>query len=82
MTPGEAIPKKIGILKVHKKSFLMTPVELKTVRPFIFDEIVLKDLNEMDAEDKGLTYSESTVELVTNKVNSMIQAAKELGGFA
>ncbi|XP_018578438.1 double-strand break repair protein MRE11 [Anoplophora glabripennis] len=79
LAAGEAIPKKIGILKIHKKSFIMTPIELKTVRPYIFDEVVLKELNEMDTEDNGLTYSETTVELVKNKINNMIQEAKQLG---
>ncbi|CAH1155365.1 unnamed protein product [Phaedon cochleariae] len=80
LAAGEAIPKKVGILKVHHKQFQMIPVDLKTVRPFIFEELVLKNLDDMMNDDNsGLTPNELTLEVVTKKVESMMEEAKQLG---
>ncbi|XP_023018271.2 double strand break repair nuclease mre11 [Leptinotarsa decemlineata] len=77
---GEAITKKVGILKIHKKLSKMIPVELKTVRPFIFQELVLKELNQLiDECDGSLTPIEITEDIVTKKVDEMIEQAKTLG---
>jgi hypothetical protein len=40
---GEAVDKHVAILSIYKKHFRITPVRLKTVRPFVFDTIVLAD---------------------------------------
>jgi double-strand break repair protein MRE11 len=43
LMPGEAVPKKVSILKVTGKEFHHEPVLLKTVRPFVMKEIVLAE---------------------------------------
>ena len=40
---GEAKPKHVGILSISKKKFKLKPLPLKTVRPFVFDNVILKD---------------------------------------
>lgn len=46
LSEGESIEKKVGILEIHEKEFKMTPVALRTVRPFIFRSIEIKDYEE------------------------------------
>ncbi|KAG5894927.1 hypothetical protein JTB14_008886 [Gonioctena quinquepunctata] len=79
LAAGEAIPKHVGLLKIHKKSFQMIPIELKTVRPFVFEELVLKEVDQMKDDNSSMTPNEITIDLVTRKVNSMIEEAKNLG---
>lgn len=43
LMPGEAVPKKVCLLKVTGKEFKCEPILLKTVRPFIMKEIVLAE---------------------------------------
>lgn len=40
---GEAAQKHVAILNIYQKKFKVTPIPLKTVRPFVFDTIVLAD---------------------------------------
>jgi double-strand break repair protein MRE11 len=47
LTKGETIPKKVAILTVKGKEFKVDPIPLRTVRPFIFKEIVLADEKEL-----------------------------------
>lgn len=58
----------------------MYPIELKTVRPFICKEMVLKTVEEMNNENVGsLTPTEFTTEMVRKKIEEMIAEAKALG---
>jgi double-strand break repair protein MRE11 len=41
--PGEAVSKKVCVLKVTGKEFKIEPIRLKTVRPFVMREIVLAE---------------------------------------
>ena len=50
---SEAVPKSVGILKIHKKNFKLDKVELKTTRPFLMDSIILKSCN-ISKTDKNL----------------------------
>lgn len=44
LSEGESIPKHVGILYINEKSeFKIEPLKLKTVRPFVFRTILLKD---------------------------------------
>lgn len=40
---GEAVKKHVAILRIYKKQFQIEPIALKTVRPFVFDSLVLAD---------------------------------------
>lgn len=78
---GESIPKHVGLLQIHKKQFNMTPIPLKTVRPFIFRDLVLKSLDDMqeDIADESLTHQARTEKIVEKEIEKMIVEAKELG---
>ncbi|XP_012221953.1 double-strand break repair protein MRE11 [Linepithema humile] len=38
---GESKPKHVGLLKINKKQFKMKSLKLKSVRPYIFDNMIL-----------------------------------------
>ena len=40
---GEAVKKHVAILRIYKKHFQIEPIRLRTVRPFVFDSLVLAD---------------------------------------
>jgi double-strand break repair protein MRE11 len=40
---GEAVKKHVAILHLYKREFQVYPIALKTVRPFVFDSLVLAD---------------------------------------
>lgn len=40
---GESKPKHVGLLKINKNQFKMKSLKLKSVRPYIFDNIILSD---------------------------------------
>lgn len=42
LSQGESMAKHIGLLKIYKTTFDLQPIPLKTVRPFVYDEIILK----------------------------------------
>ena len=48
LIPGEAVPKQVSILTISGKEFKSEAVRLKTVRPFVYKDLVL-------AEDKDAT---------------------------
>ncbi|KAK4052670.1 meiotic recombination [Microbotryomycetes sp. JL201] len=41
---GESIPKHVSLIKIQGKEFEFEPIRLRTVRPFIFEEISLSDI--------------------------------------
>lgn len=43
MCEGEAKPKHVGLLRINKNDFKLTPLKLKSVRPFVFDNMILSN---------------------------------------
>lgn len=75
LSEGESIEKKVGILEVRGKEFKMTPILLRTVRPFIFKSIDIKECEEDIAKLRGET--RDRVEKVLDKViEEMLKEAK------
>lgn len=44
----------VGFLEIHNKKFRMTKLPLKTVRQFIFDEVILSDSKIAKHEDEKI----------------------------
>ena len=44
----------VGLLEIHNKKFRMTKLPLKTVRQFIFDEVILSDSKIAKHEDEKI----------------------------
>lgn len=40
---GEAGDKYVAVVSIHKDQFKLQPIQLQTVRPFLFEEISLLD---------------------------------------
>ncbi|XP_075238122.1 double strand break repair nuclease mre11 [Lycorma delicatula] len=70
---GEAQPKHVGILKIHKKKFELEPIKLKTVRPFIIDTVVLSKINMNSVSDKA---SEEVQDYLEKHVNYLLEKSK------
>lgn len=43
MCEGESKPKHVGLLKINKSNFKMKSLKLKSVRPYIFENMILSD---------------------------------------
>lgn len=76
---GESIPKHVALLKVYRTSFHITPVPLKTVRPFVFREMILKDQNQAGAELELLTKQALAEKQVETEIELMITEANQQG---
>ena len=74
LSPGEAVPKHVGMLKVHKKDFCIEKLRLKTTRPFVFDTLSLDEFC-----DIGYQFAnDEVVEKIRSKINDMLDFAKTL----
>lgn len=77
LMPGEAVTKKVALLKVTGKEFKVEPIRLKSVRPFIMREIVLAEeraLKNIWKKDNNRTQVTRHLEDI---VNEMIAEAKQ-----
>ena len=74
LSPGEAVPKHIGLLTIIKKEFFIEKLPLKTVRPFVFDTLSLEEFS-----DIGYQFtSDEVVEKVREKIEDMLMVAETL----
>lgn len=71
LSEGEAIQKNVGLLSIHKQRFRIDPVALKTVRPFVFEEIIL------DKADDTEHTTKRTHEFLTKKVEDILRSVKQ-----
>lgn len=57
LSEGEALTKHVGLLEIHCNQFLITPIKLETVRPFVFKSVNLDErIEELDlAEGDNVT---------------------------
>ncbi|KAG6809018.1 meiotic recombination [Tricholoma furcatifolium] len=75
LADGESIEKHVALLQVQGKEFQMTPIPLRTVRPFVIENV---DLGEV-AEEEGLDLSDQ-IEIskyLKSKVNALIEQANQ-----
>lgn len=75
LAAGESRPKHCALLQIHKNNFILTPIPLKTVRPFIFKTIVLSEEN---LGDEIVNENEKVQEFLKQKVHDAVAEAKEL----
>ncbi|CAG9792262.1 unnamed protein product [Diatraea saccharalis] len=75
LAAGEALPKHCVLLQIYKTDFILTPVALKTVRPFIFKTLVLSEENLGEEE---VNKNEKVQEFLKLKVNEAIEEANQL----
>ncbi|GBG26869.1 Double-strand break repair protein MRE11 [Hondaea fermentalgiana] len=80
---AEAEPKHVGIMEIQIDSengvakFDLTPVRLRTVRPFIMDEIILEDIDALDKDASEADKVDAVQRVIAIKVSEMIEQARE-----
>ncbi|KAG5644011.1 meiotic recombination [Asterophora parasitica] len=76
LADGEAIEKHVALLQIQGKEFQMTPLPLRTVRPFVIEEVVLSEV----ADEEGLNISDQMEisKYLKGKVNALIEKANVL----
>ncbi|KZS87402.1 DNA repair exonuclease [Sistotremastrum niveocremeum HHB9708] len=75
LAEGEAIEKHVALVEIQGKAFKLTPIPLRTVRPFVLEEIILSDV----AETEGLDITDGVAinKYLKRRVNELIQKAKQ-----
>ncbi|KIY62380.1 DNA repair exonuclease, partial [Cylindrobasidium torrendii FP15055 ss-10] len=73
LADGEALEKHVALLKIQGKDFQMNPIPLRTVRPFVIDEVVLSEV----AEEQGFELSDQIAinSFLKKKVEALIEEA-------
>jgi len=79
LTPGEAKQKHCLFLEIQEKRWRAKPIPLTSVRPFIFDNIVLRE--ELDIEGDNLGFedkSEDIAELLEMRLNGLLDSLGDI----
>ncbi|KLO15537.1 DNA repair exonuclease [Schizopora paradoxa] len=73
LADGESLEKHVALLQIQGKDFSMEPIPLRTVRPFVIDEVCLLDA----AEDEDFDVTDQIVvgKFLRGKVNELIEKA-------
>ncbi|GAA5844842.1 hypothetical protein JCM11251_007344 [Rhodosporidiobolus azoricus] len=78
LAKGEAIPKHVGLLRIQGKEFEFEPIRLRSVRPFVFEEVSLMEYHErQEDERKKLNTKVAVNKFLKMKVNELIKRANE-----
>nr|WJN24885.1 double-stranded break repair protein [Moesziomyces parantarcticus] len=73
LSQGETVEKCVAIIHVEKTDFLIEPIPLQTVRPFVMDDMVLSE----ELEEAGLSSERSDIiKLLRKRVAGLIERAK------
>lgn len=75
LMPGEAVTKYVSILSVTGREFKTENIRLKTVRPFVMDEIVLQNDPEMKKVAKNDNNRTQITKFLIKKIEGMIARA-------
>lgn len=74
LSQGETTEKCVAIIHVEKTDFLIEPIPLQTVRPFVMDDMTLSE----ELEDAGLSSERSDIiKLLRKRVDGLIVRAKQ-----
>ncbi|KWU43773.1 DNA repair exonuclease, partial [Rhodotorula sp. JG-1b] len=78
LSKGESIPKHVGLIKIQGKEFEFEPIRLRSVRPFIFEDIALAPYHDKQTDDrKKLTSKVAVNKYLKSKVNELIERANQ-----
>ncbi|EPQ51935.1 DNA repair exonuclease [Gloeophyllum trabeum ATCC 11539] len=76
LADGESLEKHVALLQIQGKEFQLTPIPLRTVRPFVLDEVVLSEEAETGGFD--LTDQMEITKYLKSRVNALIDQANTL----
>ncbi|PCH37554.1 DNA repair exonuclease [Wolfiporia cocos MD-104 SS10] len=74
LAEGESVEKHVALLKIQGKEFELTPLPLRTVRPFVLDEMHLMEEAELN-ESLNLEDRHSITKYLKNRVEALIAKA-------
>ncbi|XP_017077722.2 double-strand break repair protein MRE11 [Drosophila eugracilis] len=74
LSEGEAKKKHVGLLEIYKGKFKLHPLPLRTVRPFVFESVVLPDMADELGLDEG-DASNKVFQFAKDRVEDMLQRA-------
>lgn len=77
LMPGEAVPKHVAVLSITGKDFKVEPIRLKTVRPFVMEDLVLRDDAKFKQHLKKSSNRTHITQFLVSKVEMLIERAKE-----
>ncbi|KAI9508261.1 Metallo-dependent phosphatase-like protein [Russula earlei] len=75
LAEGEALDKHVALLKIQGTEFELTPIPLRTVRPFVMDEILLTEVAE---ENFDVTNQMEVSKYLKQRVNELIEKASDI----
>lgn len=73
----ESKRKNVALLQIHGTQFRLFPLPLRTVRPFLMDEIVLSSVPELQNPPKNANINELIAKVLNEKVEEMIKRVRE-----
>ncbi|KAI9183278.1 meiotic recombination [Blastocladiella emersonii ATCC 22665] len=71
LSEGEAKPKHVAVLRLYKTNFELESIRLRTVRPFVFSELVLSEQPSLRANDM-----KAAQKLITARIHELIANVK------
>lgn len=76
LADGESIEKHVALLHIQGKEFEMKPIPLRTVRPFVLEDVVLSEA----AEEEGFELNDQIAvsKFLKSRVNALINLANKL----
>lgn len=75
LCPGEAAEKQVAIIHVKGRDFTLEPLTLKTVRPFVMDEVDLDEI--VDQANLRIDDKQGVTKLLKRKVKDLIEKANQ-----
>jgi double-strand break repair protein MRE11 len=78
LSEGESsrYPKHMGMLEIHLEKFRLTPIAYKQVRPFVYGDLAMADVEGLDPRSARL--EEGVLEVLTARVKQLIREARAL----
>ncbi|KAI6025995.1 Mre11 DNA-binding presumed domain-containing protein [Pisolithus marmoratus] len=76
LADGESIEKHVALLQIQGKQFEIKPIPLRTVRPFVLEDVVLSEA----AEEEGFELNDQIAvsKFLKSRVNALIDQANKL----
>ncbi|KAF8547202.1 DNA repair exonuclease [Imleria badia] len=76
LADGESIEKHVALMEIQGKEFQLKPIPLRTVRPFVLEDIVLSEASEEEGFDINDQIAVS--KFLKSRVNALIEQANQL----
>ena len=75
---GESNAKHVALLEISKTKYRLVPIKLRSTRPYIFSQVVLKDtVDESGLDPKDSKLEDAVSAYLESKVVEMMEQAKE-----